>query len=155
MQNIVLIIRLKKTNKQDSEPYAVVKSSIGKVLSDIKYEDSNNLEAVRRLLTLAHKNQAENSIRPTLAAYLTRNDSRFIFSHQFVWCPLRDLKSLTNGEEVSVGIRFMYKTPYYKCNALNYLCRLDSLNHLSPLDFFSLYEVTTFSKIKAKLGAER
>lgn len=107
------------------------------------------------MLSLAHKNQAENTIRPTLAAYLTRNKSRFIFSHDFTWCPLKDLKSLLDDGVVRAKIAFDFKRPYYKCTAMNYLCRPDSLNLMCPLDFFSLYEVTTFSKAKEMRGAQR
>ena len=145
---------LKKTQKEDTEPYQKVKNCIEKILSEIKHENNDNSEALRRILAASFKHQSDNSIRPSLAAYLTRNKTRFIFSHDFTWCPLQDLKTLICGEEVSVGVTFYNKQPCIKCNALHYLCRPLSLEHLSPFDFYSQYEIVNASKKAIQQGGE-
>jgi hypothetical protein len=146
---------MKCTQFDDSEPYENIKNSIGKILAGIKYEDNNEYEAVRRLLATSFKHQSNNAIRPTLAAYLTRNKSRFIFSHEFVFCPLLQLKSLTIGEDISVNVSFCNKNPRFQCSAIHYLCRPLTLQLLSPYEFFSNYQVVKFSKKQMQNGAER
>lgn len=145
---------MKGTQNDDSEPYEKLKNSIGNILAGIKYADSNHMEAVRRLLATSFKHSSHNAIRPTLASYLTRKKTRFIFSHDFVFCPLIQLKSLTSGENVSVNISIRNKQTNFQCNAIHYLCRPISLQMLSPFNFYSMYEVVNFSKKTMIQGAE-
>jgi len=97
---------IKGTQQTDTKPYEEIKVFMEKVLSEIKHDQSNHMEAIRRLLSSSFRHQAKDTIKAPLAAYLTRNKSRFIFSHDFCWCPLRSLKSLIKEEEVSVTISF-------------------------------------------------
>lgn len=119
-----------------------------------KHENNDNSEALRRVLAASFKHQSDNSIRPTLAAYLTRKKSRFIFSHEFAWCPLQDLKTLLSGEVLSFGVTFYNKQPSFQCYALHYLCRPQSLEKLSPFDFYSKYKIVYASKTAIANGGE-
>ena len=113
------------------------------------------MEAVRRLLASSFRHSSHNAIRPSLAAYLTRNKTRFIFSHEFVYCPLIQLKALTSGENISVNITICNKKTNFQCSAIHYLCRPQSLQALSPFEFFSKYEILNYSKKNILRGAER
>jgi hypothetical protein len=76
-----------------------------------------------------------------MASYLTRNKSRFIFSHKSVWCPLKDIESLLEGGEANVYISQNRNVPFFQCAALHYLCQPEALEHLSAFEFYSEYEV--------------
>ena len=87
-----------------------------------------------------------------MASYLTRNNSRFIFSHKTVWIPLRDMASILNGNTIHSTIKFNYKTPFFECIALDYICRPHNLENICAFDFFEQYEVVrTTSKNKDDL----
>jgi PIF1-like helicase len=137
---------MKGTQNDDTEPYAKVKACMEKILSEMKYQENDNQEAARRILYASFCHQADNSIRPTMGAYLLRNKSRFIFSHDIIWCPLIDLKLLTDGEDITVRISFYKQSPFFQCIAMHYLCRPQSLENLNPFEFYSEYEVVQYSK---------
>jgi hypothetical protein len=132
---------LKGTQKSDREEYEQVKTACQTILSKMKKYDNDASEAVRRLLATSFAHQSNNIIGAALASFLTRNDSRFIFSHSFIWCPLRDIKSLLKGEKVSAMVTFQNKMSYFQCSALHYLCRPTELGNLSAYEFYRKYEV--------------
>ena len=66
-----------------------------------------------------------------MASFLIRNKSRFVFSHETVWCPLKQFISIINGEDMNAVIHCNGKVPYFDSAALQYLCcpiHLESIN---------------------------
>jgi hypothetical protein len=78
-----------------------------------------------------------------MGAYLTRNKSRFIFSHKSVWFPLRGIKeALLKGEQAFAFFMHHGCTPFFhQCVALCYSYRPLELEAWRAFDFFSLFEV--------------
>ena len=77
-----------------------------------------------------------------MSSYLTRNKERFIFSHEMIWVPLRDLIALLGGQKTtSNSIRFNGRVPYFVNAALHYLARPDELEQVTVFDFYSKYDV--------------
>ena len=132
---------LKGTQKDDTEEYERVAQATRKVLSKIRTHESDRSEAIKRLLVASFAHQKTNVVGGTMGSYLTRNKSRFIFSHKTVWCPLRDIKALLKGQEADATISYHCQTPFFQCAALHYLCRPLELEDSSAFDFFSAYEV--------------
>ena len=131
---------VKDTNKEDVSEYKQLASTIQKCLSRERNANSDTSEGVRRILRGSHAHQSTNIIGASLASFLTRHKSRFIFSHESVWCPIRDIKSILNGDVANVSIRHQGKVPLYECNALHYLCRPKELEKCSAYEFFANYE---------------
>ena len=146
---------MKCTQEEDGEEYHNLSLAIQKNLSRERRSDSDFSEAITRILCGSHAHQSTNIIGPALAAYLTRNKSRFIFSHETIWCPLLDIKALLHGDAAFVSIQHTNnKTPFLQCVALHYLCRPLELEDLTVYDFFSEYEVVrcTGSKTRTTLS---
>ena len=146
---------MKCTQEEDAEEYRNLSLAIQKNLSRERRSDSDFSEAITRILCGSHAHQSTNIIGPALAAYLTRNKSRFIFSHETIWCPLLDIKALLHGDAAFVSIQHTNnKTPFLQCVALHYLCRPLELEDLTVYDFFSEYEVVrcTGSKTRTTLS---
>ena len=103
---------LKGTQKDDTGEYERVASATRKVLSSVRAHQSDGSEAVRRLLSASFAHQKTNVIGGAMASYLTRNKSRFVFSHKTVWCPLRDIKQLLKGKQVNASILHHANIPF-------------------------------------------
>jgi hypothetical protein len=125
---------LKGTQKEDTEEYGHVKAAMQKVLSKIRASDSQRSEAVKRLLAASFAHQKTNVVGAAMASYLTRNKSRFIFSHKTVWIPLKDIESLLEGGEANVYISQNRNVPFFQCAALHYICRPWDLENTSAFD---------------------
>jgi Helitron helicase-like domain at N-terminus/PIF1-like helicase len=132
---------MKNTQKDDTKEYESVRLVSEKILSKVKEDDTCEGVAFRRLLATTFAHQSNNVVGAAMASYLTRNKSRFYFSHQFAWCPLRDITSLLNGEKVNATIAINETSAYFRCEALHYLCRPSELEHISVFQFYSEYEV--------------
>ena len=76
-----------------------------------------------------------------MASYLIRNKSRFIFSHETVWCPLKQFISIINGNDTNAVIRCNGKVPFFDCAALHYLCRPIQLESINVFEFYGNYEI--------------
>ena len=94
----------------------------------------------------AHQNT--NVIGAIMASFLIRHKSRFIFSHGTVWCPLKQLISIVNWQEMMAAIKFNEQRPYFDYAALHFLCCLPVLEHLNVFKFYSQYEVINKTKKK-------
>ena len=82
-----------------------------------------------------------------MASFLTRNNSRFLFSHDFVWCPIRDLEALLQGEKVSAHIKKSSRGCFFQNTALHYLCRpRDQLENCSFKEFLTVWETKNVTK---------
>ena len=143
---------MKNTQKEDAKEYELVRTASEKILSKVKDNDTCEGVAFRRLLATTFAHQSNNIVGAAMASYLTRNKSRFYFSHQFAWCPLRDITNLLNGENVNAAIAINENSAYFRCEALHYLCRPPQLEHISVFQFYSQYEVCKqTAKNKGKL----
>ena len=131
----------KDTNKDDTEPYSGVSKATQRALTAAQMYESPRSESIRRLLSASFAHQKNNVLHGTMASYLVRNKQRFIFSHQTVWCPLRDLESLLHGGSAFSTVALSGDTPFYQNAALNYLCRPRELEHTRAFDFYSWFEV--------------
>jgi Helitron helicase-like domain at N-terminus/PIF1-like helicase len=132
---------MKNTQKEETQEYELVRAAIEKILSKTKDDDTSGSIAIRRLMRTTFAHQSNNIVGAPMASYLTRNSSRFYFSHTFSWCPLRDLRKLICGEKIYANVTFTQYTAYFESLALNYVCRPRSLNNTSVFDFFTKYDV--------------
>ena len=115
-------------------------------------QNLQNKKNVRNLLAASFAHNKTNVTGTTLASYLTRNNSRFIFSHKTVWIPLRDMSAVLKRNAINTSIKLNYKTPFFECMALNYICRPVKFKHLCAFDFFEKCEVVkTTSRNKDNL----
>jgi len=107
----------------DTQEYQRVAEATQKVLSKLRSHQSDRSEAVKRLLSASFAHQKVNIVGGAMASYLIRNNSRFMFSHKTVWCPLRDINALLQGEQVGGASIVQHGgTPFFQCAALHYLC---------------------------------
>jgi PIF1-like helicase/Helitron helicase-like domain at N-terminus len=133
---------VKNTQKDDVAQYELLKDAVQKVLAKFSEGDSEFQIAIRRLLSATYAHQSVNIVGAAMAAYLTRNGSRFYFSHHFSWCPLNDLRNVLSGNTVSALIYNLgFKQPFFQCQAMHYICRPACLENMSAHDFYSKYEV--------------
>ena len=132
---------LKDTQEEDTAPYKNVLIATKKIIEKLHDTDSAKQKALRNLLAASFAHNKTNIIGTTMASYLTRNNSRFIFSHKTVWIPLRDMASILKGDTINSSIKFNYKTPFFECIALDYICRPNSLEKICAFDFLEQYEV--------------
>ena len=65
----------------------------------------------------------------------------FVFSHETVWCPLKQFISIINCEDMNTEIHCNGKVPYFNCAALHYLCHPIQLESISVLEFYGNYEI--------------
>ena len=131
---------IKKTQKDDTEEYERVKEATQKVLSRLKKDATEVSTSIQRVLAASFAHQKTNVVGGAMCAFLTRKKKRFIFSHETVWCPLRDLKALLNGRKVNAMLSQNKNSPFYICSAMNYLCRPSELEDFSAYDFYAQYE---------------
>jgi PIF1-like helicase len=134
--------QLKDTQEDDTERYQrmaeAVRKSLLRAMSD---QISDRSKVMSRFLAGSFAHQKTNIVGSTMASFLVRHMSRFIMSHDFTWCPLRDIEKLLSNGQASVSILYHKKTPFFQCHALDYLCRPLELENLDAYDFFSQYEV--------------
>ena len=129
----------KGNQEEETHKYGALLAKLMKVLETRKH-DKNTSEAVRRVMAGAYAHQQQNVIGAPLASYLTRNPSRFLFSHTFQWIPIRDIKALLSGNGVTATISYNINVPYLRVLAMNYLCRPKELEAISVVAFYSKYE---------------
>ena len=137
----------KSTQQDDRAEFDRVMEQKDKILSKIPHAHGERSEATRRLLLASFAHQRSNVIGAPLSSFLTRNEERFIFSHQTVWIPIKDLKSLLTQNHVSSSaIIYHGKTPFFLCVALHYLTRPAELENMCVFDFYSEYEVVRVTR---------
>ena len=99
-------------------------------------------EALRLITRAAFAHNRGNIISAPFASYFLRNESRFYFSHEFTYCPLRDVIRLLNQQEIRGMLMYNSadKTSFFENLALNYLCRNEKLDRESLRSFMERYE---------------
>lgn len=140
---------LKPTQEEDTEECKRFTDKMQKTLSkavEVTNTSEERAEAMRILLAGSFAQQANNVVGPTLGSFLTRNGSRFLFSHETTWCPLEDIPEVFFGNNVNASISFSGGKPFFRCQALNYICRPKELEDANALTFYSEYEVINRTK---------
>ena len=76
-----------------------------------------------------------------MASFLICNKSRFIFSHETVWCPLKQFILIINGDNTNAVKCCNGKVPFFNCAALHYLCHPIQLESINVFDFYGNSEI--------------
>ncbi|CAB9523636.1 hypothetical protein SEMRO_1439_G272810.1 [Seminavis robusta] len=86
-----------------------------------------------------------------MASFLLRNHQRFYFSHEFVYCPLKDILRLLNKEAITVDAKLSSDgSLFFENQAFHYLCRSTDLESLSVRQFYEGYFAWDMTKAKKK-----
>ena len=102
---------------------------------------SSRSEAYQRVLSAAFAHQNNNVVGATMASFLIWNKSRFVFSHETVWCQLKQFISIINGYDTNAVIRCNGRVPFFDCAALHYLCHPIQLESINVFEFYGNYEI--------------
>jgi hypothetical protein len=97
----------KDTQKDDSSPYKDVAQALQRVLNRgaaMANTTPNCSRAISTLLAASFANKPGDVLHGTMATFLIRRKSRFMFSHTSAWCPLQDLHQILIGENVYSSI---------------------------------------------------
>ena len=129
----------KATQKDDCEEHDEVHKSM-KAMTGRKH-DGDRSEAVRLVCRAAFAHNSSNVCAASMASYLTRKEARFFFSHQFAYCPLRDLVRLQQRKPIPSTVEFAKDYEFFENSALHYLCRPLAMENLSPKEFCENFEV--------------
>ena len=109
--------------------------------------ENDQSEALRRICRAAFAHNKKNIISPCFASYLIQHDSRFYYSSDFCYCPLKDVIHLHNKQAIRGLLKFTPKGDcFFENAALNYLCRPLKLENVSLRDFTELYYTMYTSK---------
>ena len=130
----------KETQKEDTAEYSEVEALIRNFDCERKHE-ADRPEALRRICRAAFAHNKKNVISPCFASYLLRHRSRFYYSHEFKYCPLRDVVRLHNKEDISGMLKFDpdSKEQYFENTALDYLCRNEQLEQCNLARFTNVF----------------
>ena len=90
-----------------------VSNACRKVLSEANKHTSTRSESIRRLLIASFAHQQNNIVHGTMAAYLVRNKTRYLFSHETVYCPHRDIERILRGQTVGATVHYSEKHLIY------------------------------------------
>ena len=104
---------------------------------------TERIDSLRIVIHAGFVHNRTNIIGSSMASYLTRNESRFLFSHEFAFIPLKDLVNiLQNGKSTSITLKTWNGKRYQDIFAMNYLCRPSVLETMNPFKFYVEYEST-------------
>ncbi len=139
---------VKPNDKDEVSEYAEVDASMKKMSTE-SVHDNHRSEALRIICRAAFAHNKANIISGPMASFLTRNNSRFYYSHEFVFCPVIDVVRLHNHQDIS-GVLNVTPTgeTYLENQALHYLCRPDTTDSVSLLDFTERYVSGNVTKRK-------
>ena len=139
----------KATQKDDTAAYREVETSIKGLKGRTHEEDM--AEATRLIRRAAFAHNSTNVIGGPMANFLLRNHSRFYFSHEFVYCPLKDLVRLLNKEKINVQARLSSDgSMYFENQAFHYLCRASVLNSMCVKEYYEQFYFCPVSQAKKK-----
>ena len=126
----------KPNEKDDTVDYSHVEATMKKMAGEGRKHDDDKCEALRIMCRAAFAHNRANVISASMASYLTRHDSRFYFSHKFVYCPLKDVVRLHNKQDVGGTVSVAPSGMCFLENmAFHYLCRPESLEDLNLKSF--------------------
>jgi Helitron helicase-like domain at N-terminus len=132
---------MKDCQEEEEATYADVERDI-KRMSGERVHQNDRAEALRKITRAAFAHNRGNIISGPFASYFLRNDSRFYFSHEFTYCPLRDTVRLLNNQGVRGFLmsNSVDSTSFFENLALNYLCRHEDLDEESLRSFTERYD---------------
>ena len=132
---------VKNTQSSDTEPYHYVVDALSRALTNPQLCQTERQENLRLLMSAGCAHAKTNVVGASMASYLTRNRSRYIFSHEFAFVPLQDLVRLLLSKTIErTYIKSYHGKAYAEAFALHYLCRPSVLADCSPMKFFEHYE---------------
>lgn len=137
----------KPNEKDDTAEYAHVEAAMKKLDADGPKHMDEKTEAFRIICRAAFAHNKSNIVSASMASYLTRHDSRFYFSHNFGFCPLKDVVRLHNHQDVTGAVHIDSSgKSYFENQALHYLCRPLTLDEVCLKRFTELYSVSYVTK---------
>ena len=141
----------KANQKEETNDYGRVAKESRQMLSDERNDrkhDDDRREAKRRILRASFAHNKQNVVGPSMASWLTRKESRFLFSTNFAWCPLKDIDNLLNRRTLNLTLRSCDGVNFFENSALHYLCRPTALESIDVATFYTKYEVASTAKRK-------
>ena len=136
----------KDNQKEETAEYAEVAAEVKKFASDRKHE-MDRPEALRRICRAAFAHNRTNIVSASLGSYLLRHGTRFYQSHQFQYCPLKDLVRLHNKQEIKGTLKYAPSGEcYFENHALHYLCRHSEIETVSLRQFVEEFEICHVGK---------
>lgn len=125
----------KENQEEESADYKEVEAVVKKFDGDRKHEQDRP-EALRRICRAAFAHNKKNVISGAFASYLLRHDSRFYYSHEFKFCPLKDVVRLHHNQDVRAQLKYAAGgNCFFENMALDYLCRGKELEETSLREF--------------------
>ena len=137
----------KKIQEDDTCDYSANIDFLHRRLLSKKF-DNNHSEALSRVLGASLVHNSKNVISATMAKFLIMNTSRFLFSDTIFFIPTLELKKVLSKNDIKFKISSAVNLSNRQNNVLfleassyHYLLRPEELEHLSPYEFFTHYEV--------------
>ena len=124
----------KQNQAEETADYHEVESTIKRMANEERVYEDDRKEALRKICRASFAHNKRNVISPCFASYLIRHSSRFYYSLDFTYCPLKDLVRIHNKQEVRGMLKYQpwgEGRCFFENQALNYLCRHPSLEDLS------------------------
>ena len=139
----------KGTQKEDSEEYMKMASYVAHRFHHQRQE-STLFEGLSRLMGAVLVSTCQHVCSAPMAAYLVRNESRFKFSVEFKYIPLRELASLlqrkTDRNSMTMAIIGHENGCFLTNEVLHYIHRPKFLENTCMVDFFQQYEIILKNK---------
>ena len=134
----------KGTQKEDSGELKKVCCYAAKRFNEQRKE-SSLLEGLSRLMGAVIVGTTEHVVSAPMASYLVRNQSRFRYSHDFQYVPVREtidilMNNLTR-DDLEMNVMGHNKGCFLSNQALHYIHRPKELNHMFMKEFFEEYEI--------------
>ena len=131
----------KANQDEESADYKGVEAQEVKKFNGKRVHENDRSEALQLICRASFTHNKRNVISPCFASCcLLRHDSRFYYSHQFCYCPLKDVVRIHNKQAIRGTLKFSFSGDcFFENAALNYLCRSKHLEDLSLRDFTERY----------------
>ena len=134
----------KGTQKEDSNEWKKMACYCGKRFKETRKE-STLFEGLSRLMGAVIVGTSEHVVAAPMAAYLVRNNgSRFKFSHEFQYVPIREMIAYLMGDydynNLNMSVLNHDDGCFLSNQVLCYLCRPIELEDLSMIEFFEEWE---------------
>ena len=134
----------KATQKEDTQEFKKMGSFVANRWSETRNENTL-FEGLSRLMGAVVVGTSEHVCAAPMAAYLVRNQSRFKFSVNFKYVPVREAIELItrkeNRDSLKMSILPHEKGCFLTSEALHYLLRPKAFENHTMMDFFTDYEV--------------
>lgn len=134
----------KDTQKEDTQSYDEVLNHTRKRMLKQMHQSPFS-ESISRLIGATIVHNSRNVISAPMAAYLSRNNSRFKMSHLLCFVPMLDLKKYLDGKEFNTTIRTGGTSKYFESSVLNYIFRPIELKAINLFEFTRSYEAVNIT----------